>query len=193
MLYTDLNDITLSRFIDIYNGNNLSVVKGGIHSEKELTEAAEKLIYEYIGIVGGKSIQSEINQKNELLNTRTYIQVLSRCQTLIKLDKWDDVCEVLGILGYNFKPDNHEGMKSRIDALIPSMNMKYDLLKSGVKPKSDNKKDPDYFTKEIALIMTHFKMHIDESVISAKKYAYIVKRMSDEVEASNSVMRKMKK
>ena len=43
--------------------------------------------------------------------------------------------------------------------------------------------DREYFTKERVSLMSYVKMHIDESTFSAKEYAYMVRRMCDDIDA----------
>ena len=45
------------------------------------------------------------------------------------------------------------------------------------------KMDREYFTKERVSLMSHVKMHIDENTFSAKEYAYMVRRMCDDIDA----------
>ena len=67
MLYKDLNKITLSNFIDIFLGDTDKVVVKGQYSQKEKEEASERLCNEYLSIVGGKSMQTLINRRNEIM------------------------------------------------------------------------------------------------------------------------------
>lgn len=60
MLYNDLDKIPLDIFIDVFLGEKRKLIIDGNHSEEELESQASMLISEYIEIVGGASVSSEI-------------------------------------------------------------------------------------------------------------------------------------
>lgn len=181
MLYTDLDKIPLSIFIEVFTGNINSVVINGVHSKDEIKEASEKLIMDYVQIVGGMSALAEITKKNNILNNQTKIECMQACENLIKLGEWEDVCSILSTLGYKMFPNQRDQIKKRIQTVLSGSKYRIDRLMADQKDKQDVKIDRNYFTKERVLIMTHYSMHINPEQFSAKEYAYMVKRMCDDV------------
>lgn len=184
MLYKDLNKITLSNFIDIFLGDTDKVVVRGQYSQKEKEEASEKLCNEYLSIVGGKSMQTLINRRNEILKIHMRMCCFERCSLFMELGEWDDVRNIMDALGYSFKDNEHDKIRSRIESV--SASDKYRLAK--LQEHSDNfgrtnKMDREYFIRERVAVMSHIKMHIDENTFSAKEYAYLVKNMCEEIDA----------
>lgn len=192
MIYT-LDTIPMSRFIEVYNGNVHAIVKIGKHPENDIKEAVENMINEYLNIGGGKNVMSELHRKNEMINVQAYMQILSSCKDFISMNRYDDVCVILKTLGYSLNPDDHDKIESRVNSLLANKKFQYKRLKYSISSVQEHKHDPDYFVKEMALVMTHFKMQIDRDKITAKEYAYIVKRMADEIDAAIRVAEKSKR
>jgi hypothetical protein len=190
-IYTDLNEIPMSRFIDIYNGDLTALVKSGNPSEDELKEAAEKLIFEYFDIVGNRNIVADMSRKNEMINLRIYLDTFEMCKGMIQLDKWVEVCAVLETIGYKLNPENHDEIELKITSLLANKKFRYEMLLNDIQKSSpDSKPDPDHFTRECVAVETHFKMQIDFNRTSAKKYAYYVKSMCRDIEHMQAASRK---
>lgn len=183
MIYNDLSKIALSRFIDIFLGDVDKVVQSGVHSIKEKVLAAEKLCNEYLSIIGGKSAVAQIIRRNEVLNIQIRLNCFSMCEKLISSGDWDVVISIMGALGYRFKEDEHEKITNRIKSVSASDNYRLAKLQESAANSGKVKMDRDYFTKERVSLMSHVKMHIDENTFSAKEYAYMVRRMCDEIDA----------
>lgn len=184
MIYTELDKISLSRFIDIFLGDIDKVVVRGQYSQKEKEEASEKLCNEYLSIIGGKSVISHINRRNEIMKIHMRMCCFERCSLFMELGEWDDVRNIMDALGYSFKDNEHDKIRSRIESV--SASDKYRLAK--LQEHSDNsgrtnKMDREYFIRERVAVMSHIKMHIDENTFSAKEYAYLVKNMCEEIDA----------
>lgn len=183
MIYTELDKISLSRFIDIFLGDIDKVVVRGQYSQKEKEEASEKLCNEYFSIIGGKSVISHINRRNEILKIHMRMCCFERCSLFMELGEWDDVRNIMDALGYSFKDNEHDKIRSRIESV--SASDKYRLAK--LQEHSDNSKrtkiDREYFIRERVAVMSHIKMRIDENTFSAKEYAYLVKNMCEEIDA----------
>lgn len=183
MIYTELDKISLSRFIDIFLGDIDKVIVKGQYSQKEKEEAYEKLCNEYFSIIGGKSVVSHINKRNEILKIHMRMCCFERCSLFMELGEWDVVRNIMDALGYRFKDNEHDKMRSRIESV--SASDKYRLAK--LQEHSDNsgriKMDREYFIRERVAVMSHIKMHIDENTFSAKEYAYLVKNMCEEIDA----------
>ena len=76
MLYTDLDKIPLDTFIDVFTGDKCKLIIEGEHSEEELSEQSEKLITEYMEIIGGASFLSEMSQRNNIINLHIKIECM---------------------------------------------------------------------------------------------------------------------
>lgn len=183
MIYNDLDKICLSRFIDIFLGDIDKVVQGGKYSAEEKALAAEKLCNEYLSIVGGKSATSLISRRNEILKIQIRLNCLAVCEKMILSDDWSDVVEVMSTLGYKFKEDEHDKIRNRISSVSASDKYRLAKLAETSSDMGKTKMDREYFTKERVSLMSHVKMHIDESTFSAKEYAYMVRRMCDDIDA----------
>ena len=184
MIYTELDKISLSLFIDIFLGDIDKVVVRGEYSQKEKEEASEKLCNEYFSIIGGKYVISHINRRNEIMKIHMRMCCFERCSLFMELGEWEDVRNIMDALGYSFKDNEHDKIRSRIEGV--SASDKYRLAK--LQEHSDNsgrtnKMDREYFIRERVAVMSHIKMHIDENIFSAKEYAYLVKNMCEEIDA----------
>lgn len=89
----------------------------------------------------------------------------------------------MSALGYKFREDEHDKIKNRISSVSASDNYRLAKLQETSPDIGKIKMDREYFTKERVSLMSHVKMHIDENTFSAKEYAYMVKRMCDDIDA----------
>ncbi|MCE9258367.1 hypothetical protein K0G60_13185 [Bacteroides fragilis] len=182
MIYTDLDRISLRIFIDVFCGNSDAVCEGD-YSEDEKQKAASGLVNEYMSIVGKKGILAEVSKKNEIISLVIKIQLMNCCRYLTEEKEWSTVCLILNDIGYSLDPNDHNKICSRIEAILSNSRFRVDKIMS---EQSDLPKsaimDRDYFVRERVAVMQHFNMHIDPDSFSAKEYAYMVKRMCDDVD-----------
>ena len=183
MIYNDLGKISLSRFIDIFLGDIDKVVQKGMYSAGEKVAAAERLCNEYFSIIGGRSAVAQISRRNEVLKIQIRLNCLSICERMVSSGDWGDAVDVLATLGYKFKEDEHEKIKSRITSVSASDRYRLAKLEDNTPDAGRAKMDREYFTRERVSLMSHIKMHIDENTFSAKEYAYMVRRMCDDIDA----------
>lgn len=185
MLYTELDKIPLSRFIDVYLGNINRVAEGGKYSRAEKKEAAERLCSRYLSIVGGRSMLAQISRRNEVVKLQMRLTCLQACRRLMQVGAWDGVREVLGTLGYRMGPGERERMRAKVDSVEASDRYRMDkLLKDEKEHVGKEVMDRTYFTRERVAVMSHVKMYIDADTFSAEEYAWMVKRMCDELDAA---------
>lgn len=172
-----LDDITLGRFIEVYLGDIDKAVEGE-HTKEEKQEAAERMCAEYMMIVGGKSVASMLVKRNSALKIEMRGTCLKVCEQLAKMGQVGDACEIMATMGYKVNPGD---VLRKIESIRASDAYQLDRMKreegDPVKPSREQ------FIKERVAVMAHLKMHIDEQVFKAKEYAYLVKQVSDEVEA----------
>lgn len=179
MIYkADINEIPLNVFIEVYTNENHNV-----EFDLPADEAVRKVVTDYMNIVGGKQIASEVVNANRVLNLNLMLECMTACENLVLLGKWKSVCDVLLVLGYSLKETDHEKIKTRIQTL--KSKAEYDLSKEVKVEEKKEKPTKDAFTKERVVIMKYNKMQIDTHTITAAEYAYLVKQTCDEIEELN--------
>lgn len=178
MIHTDLDKISLRTFVDVFCGD-INAVCDGDYTEKEKLGAAEKLINEYLSIVGGKTITAELIKRNEILNNAIKIDCMNNCKAMIKLGNWKEACEVLAVLGFNMKESEKEKIKQRVESILSAAKFRIDKLNQTKEQQPTM--DKDYFVRERVMVMSHFNLHINPDTFSAKEYGFMVKRMCDDV------------
>lgn len=183
MIYTELDKIPLSRFIDVFLGDMDKVSPEGEYSREEKEKAAERLCNEYLSIVGGKSVSAHIGKRNDVLKIQMRLSCLGKCTMLMKMGEWETVNEVLSVLGYRFKSEEHDRMRARIESVMASDKYRLAKLMESPTTSAKTKMDREYFVRERVAVMSHVKMYIDEDVFSAKEYAYLVRNMCEEMDA----------
>lgn len=184
MYYKDLDQISVGKFIEVFCGNLDALVVNGSHRQDDLSYAAKQMINEYMSIIGGKVLLAEISRKNEIINLRIKIDCMEACLNLIKINDWKHVCDMLSAFGYTVDVNDKEKINQRISSISANCKYRYDKLTS-VNSASTAVMDRDYFTRERVMVMGHFKMHIDKDVFTAKEYAFLVKRMCDDIDSMN--------
>lgn len=179
MIYkADINEIPLSVFIEVYTNEN-----HGVSFDIPTDEAVSRIVTDYMNIVGGKQIASEIVNSNRRLNLILMVECMTACENLMILGKWDDVNEVLRILGYSIKKGDKDKMKMRIQTL--KSKAEYDLSKEKDDDKPKKKPTKEDFTRERVTVMKYNKMQIDIKTISAGEYAWLLRQTCDEIEELN--------
>lgn len=179
MIYkADINELPLNVFIEVYTNEN-----NNIEFDIEKDAAMKKVITDYMNIVGGKQIASEIVNMNRSLNLALMVDCMTACENLMLLNKWKEVCDVLLSLGYSLKESDKDKIKSRVKAL--KAKAEYDLSTERKDEKKAEKPTKEAFTKERVTIMKYNKMQIDTHTITAAEYAYLVKQTCEEIEELN--------
>ena len=59
------------------------------------SQTIAKVVADYMNIVGGKQIASEVINSNRRLNLLMMVQCMTACENLMLLERWKDVCGVL--------------------------------------------------------------------------------------------------
>lgn len=179
-----MNEIILSRFIDVYLGDTDKVVREGTCSKEEQEEAAARLCMQYVSIVGGRSVLAQISRRNEMLGLQMRLVCLGACRRLARLGRWDNVHGILLELGYRFDGKDCGGMLRKVDSVEASCKYRLERMRisDGAHKAGASKPGRDYFTRERVAVMAHMKMHIDPDVFTAAEYAWMVRRMCDELQ-----------
>ena len=196
MLYTDLDKISLDTFIDVFTGDKSKLIIEGEHSEKELSEQSEKLITEYVEIIGGASFLSEMSQRNNIINLHIKIEYMKiECmkgvEIMIKNKDWEDAAHILSEFGFSYFPSEHEKIRKKVYSILSMSKYMLERINAKEKPENNSKMDKNYFARERVMVMSHFGMQIRKNEISAKEYAFMVKRMCEDVKSmSKSIKHK---
>lgn len=175
-----LNQISLNDFIELSCGNyNCLLFDGEAETKEELKERAAKLIVDYRNIVNPSGMKALILDKEDLVKERAKLLSLRICQTLISINCYDDVREVLKQFGVDTRNMSEEQLISKIDNMLRSAIFEQKRNEERRKEEGEEKKAaPEQirssFDTEIAFLMTYFKMNIDSRIINAAVYANIV-------------------
>lgn len=189
-VYESLGEMTLGRFIDLFLGDTDKAVKEGTCGGREKREAAERLCAAYLSIVGGRSALAQLSRRDAMLRAQMRLACLDACRKLASMGDWEGVCRVLGAMGYRFKPGDREGMMRKVESVSASEGYKLEKMRAQAPADGGAKMDRAYFTRERVAVMGHVKMYIDPEVFTAEEYAWMVRRMCDELEAAVKKARK---
>ena len=190
MLYTELDKIPLDTFIDVFLGDKSKLIIEGDHTEEELSDQCDKLVTEYIEIIGGNSILAEIYKKSNLINLQIKVECMKAAQTMMKNKHWEEVVNMLSKFGYNLFPSEHEKISKRVASILSTSKYMLEKAEKEEKPDNSSKMDRNYFANERVMVMSHFGMQIQKSIISAKEYAFMVKRMCEDIKSIKHSRRK---
>lgn len=179
MIYkADINELPLSIFIEVCTNDNHNV-----QFDIPTDVAVQKVVSDYMSIVGGKQITAEVVNANRRMNLVLMVECMTACENLMLLNQWKSVCEVLLNMGYSLKESDHDKIKMRVQAL--KSKAEYDLSKENEDDKPKTKPTKEMFTRERVTIMKYNKMQIDPKAMTAGEYAWLVKQTCDEIEELN--------
>lgn len=179
-----LETITLADFVDVFFGDTSKVGEG---TEQEQIDAASRMCAEYMEIVGGKGVSIHVLKRDNALKIEMRKSLFDACKKLIALDDMEGAIVVMKSVGYSVNKDT---ILSKIDNLL-KMDA-YALKKMEHEETPQEEVTREHFVRERVFIMGHLKMYIDDHVFRAKEYAYLVRQVSDEIEAMNKEAKKMK-
>ena len=175
-----LNQIPLNDFIELSCGNyNCLLFNGEEVTKEELKERATKLIVDYRNIVNPSGMKALVLDKEDLVKERARLLSLRICQTLISINCFDDVREVLKLFDVDTRNMSEEQLIFKIDNMLRSAIFEQKRNEERRKEEGEDKRaTPEQirssFDTEIAFLMTYFKMNIDSRMINAAVYANIV-------------------
>lgn len=190
MIYTDLDKIPLDTFIDVFTGDKSKLIIEGEHSEEELSEQTEKLITEYMEIVGGASFLSEMSQRNNIINLHIKIEYMKIVEVMIANNDWEYAAEALSQLGFPYPSSEHDKIRKKVSSILSMSKYMLERINAKEKPGNSSKMDKNYFVRERVAVMSHYGMQIRKNEISAKEYAFMVKRMCEDIKLINNRKRK---
>lgn len=190
MLYTDLDKIPLDVFIEVCTGDIRKLIIEGEHSEEELSEQSEKLIAEYLEIVGGTSFLAEMSQRNNLINLHIKIEYMKIVEIMISNNDWEYAANALSRLGFTYSSSEHDKIRKKAASILSMSKYMLERANAKEKPESTSKMDKNYFVRERVAVMSHYGMHIRKNEISAKEYAYMVKKMCEDVKSMGKSLKR---
>ncbi len=186
MIYKELHEIPLSRFISMYCGDLDALVIKGKHKREELERTASKLVLKYTEITGNRSIEADISMRNDLMNCTAKVSALESCLWLFTMGDYEQACTMVNSFGYKLKCgtiDEINALKQKIGGLLSENKMRIDMLSAKMKSKQGKVKiDRDYFEREKAIVMSYFKP-FDDNEVKAQTYACWLKIMSEQVKS----------
>lgn len=191
MIYKELYEIPLRRFIEMYCGDLNALVIEGKHEQKELEETASMLILKYNQITGNKSAEADVFMRNDMLNYNAKIHCMEAVLWLIGTGSYKEACAIMASFKYNCKCDTEDdvkAMKGKAEGLLSESRMRLDMLISKIsKDKKEGVKvDRDYFEREKAIVMSYFKYSFDDNEVNAQTYANWLNIMSEQVKEMKS-------
>lgn len=185
MLYTDLDKIPLDIFIDVFTGDKSKLIIEGKHSDEELSEQSEKLITEYVEIIGGASFLSEMSKRNNIINLHIKIECMKGVEVMIKNNDWEAATRILSDFGFKYSPSDHDNIRKKATSILSMSKYLLERANAREKPENASKMDKNYFVRERVAVMSHYGMQIRKNEISAKEYAFMVKRMCEDIKSMN--------
>lgn len=178
-MYTSCDDIPLNLFIDVYCGDVKKLLISGNADEYILQLQRAKLISEYSLIIGGKSALYEIKKQAELIDYNTKINIFTMCLNLLKLDSFENVSEILSKI--KIKVKDKEDAINKCNSNLAECKLRLDMLKRKINTESKVEINKSYFTKEMAIVMAHYKMVINPKEVTASIYGNWIRLMLDEI------------
>ena len=183
-----LSRLSLLSFIELSCGNNEVLRENKEETTEDLKNAAGELMYTYQGIVNPSGLETLLMDKEERLKIQCKLSLCKVLKIMIGINAYDEVGDILG--GMGFRETDPDMMTKRIDR----MKAEAEYLKHRLDDnrKETKKRTPDdiraSFDKEIAFLMTYFKMNIDVNIVSAGVYANMLHQA--DVEIKRKIARK---
>lgn len=179
-MITTLSRLNMYDFIELLCGNNQVLLEDG-DNDSMLENVVSELIYQYQCIVNPSGIESALLEKEEKIKIKYRITIAKILKALMSIDAVEDVIELLKEMGYSV--NEREKISSKIDRMIAEaeyMKKRIDdnSHTSGKKNTTDVRAS---FDREIAFLMTYFKMNIDTRNITAGVYANMVHQADVEI------------
>lgn len=179
-MITTLSRLNMYDFIELLCGNNQVLLEDG-DNDSMLENVASELIYQYQCIVNPSGIESALLEKEEKIKIKYRITIAKILKALMSIDAIEDVIELLKEMGYSI--NERDKISSKIDRMIAEaeyMKKRIDdnSHTSGKKNTTDVRAS---FDREIAFLMTYFKMNIDTRNITAGVYANMVHQADVEI------------
>lgn len=178
---SDIYELPLSVFVEIYTDADNSVEFEGDDGK----EAAARVIADYMEIVGGRRLRSEISESDGRMNLVMTVECMNACECMMRLGMYGEVRGILAGMGYPLDVSDTDGMSSRISAL--KSRARYDLDKAERDRREERPERPTKreFINEVVAVGKYNRMHIAMNEWTAGAYACLVRQTCDEIEELN--------
>lgn len=166
----------------------ISVVLGTFDGEFDcpLDVARAKLKFAYCNIIGGRKMSAEILKQADLINLNSTFQCLTAIKNLLSMQRDDLVVPIMHQLGYDVNGKSVQDISAKVDNLLRMAELKRMRMEIARAEKEKKGKTEELtaetFVRERVAMMSYYKMQFDLDRMTAAEYAYMLKRMCDELE-----------
>ena len=188
-----LDDICLADFIDIASGEFdwLAKAMGLSASSDEVAAAARDIVFAYRSLSDPVGTKMHITELGTDAKDRAKLLLFTLAKVVAEFGEDDD----LESLRHTITDDlgRQRVAKMDRDALLSFVekelrSVQFGIERRAAKKANDVRQNGDVdvragFSREIAWVMSHYKMSIDTRIVSASVYANLVRRASEEVKA----------
>lgn len=176
-----LSRLSLLSFIELSCGNNEVLREHKEETTEDLKKVAGELLYTYQGIANPSGLETLLMDKEERLKIQCKLSLCEVLKIMIGINAHGEVSGILSVMGYR---ETEPGMMiKRIDRMKAEAEYLKHRLDDNV--KETKKRTPDdiraSFDKEIAFLMTYFKMNIDVNIVTAGVYANMLRQADVEI------------
>lgn len=192
-----LDDICLADFIDIACGevDGLAKRMGKKASSEEVAAKARDIVYAYRSLSDPVGTKMNIMELGAAAKDRAKLLLFTLAKIVVELGEEGDVEELRHTLVEDLgrqrvaKMDK-EALRSFVERELTSVQ--FGIERRAAKKANEARLNVDTdvragFSREIAWVMSHYKMSIDTRVVSASVYANLVKNAVDEVKIRRKV------
>ena len=188
-----LDDICLADFIDIASGefDGLAKAMGLSASSDEVAAAARDIVFAYRSLSDPVGTKMHITELGTAAKDRAKLLLFTLAKVVAEFGEDED----LESLRHTIADDlgRQRVAKMDRDALLSFVekelrSVQFGIERRAAKKANDVRQNGDVdvragFSREIAWVMSHYKMSIDTRIVSASVYANLVRRASEEVKA----------
>lgn len=178
-----LSRLPLCDFIEMVCGNRKVLLEEGEEEGPELDRVAADLLYSYQCIVNPSGTEAALMDKEERVKLKCRMTVAKIMNALLSLNADDDVATLLSEMGY--KERGHKEMQERVGRILAEVRYLQKRIDDSGAGTGTVRRSPDEvrnsFDREIAFLMTYFKMNIDPRTTTAGIYANMLHQADVEI------------
>lgn len=182
-----LDRLTMSEFIDMAAGDrNVLLKEGESVDEDALIALSSKLYIEYNEIANPSGLEIALIESEDRLTADAKTGFLLICQTLCGMKAFQSVRNLMKIYGKDVSSLSDSQLITKIESLLRELEF---IKKRREKEGKDNtamtpKDIRASYNRELAVLISHYRMMIDVRCISAEVYANLVARAGMELRQS---------
>ena len=178
-----LSRLPLCDFIEMVCGNRKVLLEEGEKEGPELDRVAADLLYSYQCIVNPSGTEAALMDKEERVKLKCRMTVAKIMNALLSLNADDDVATLLSEMGY--KERGHKEMQERVGRILAEVRYLQKRIDDSSEGSGNVRRTPDEvrnsFDREIAFLMTYFRMNIDPRTTTAGIYANMLRQADVEI------------